>query len=222
MVYIFFILNSYLFFRCSVDPFLFENFDTKDGDFLTAKFRAFKFPDSTYVQFRGTVNACIDKCKGIPCSNGQIGYGRRKREIPSQSAELEFSMSTIIRVVGEPVSKGKVNKKNHLFPTSFNFFFNNFFKTVLNFFFFSEIANDLDSKLEQLKVTNQKLQRNSRGSVFRSIHDNESALIRRSSSSDSDEPIHIRAQVTNSASKLLTIQIAIVSLVFSFVRLTQQ
>lgn len=50
---------------CSVDPYLFENFNTVDGDFLTAKFRAFKFPESTYVQFRGTVNVCLDKCQGV-------------------------------------------------------------------------------------------------------------------------------------------------------------
>lgn len=102
---LFFLFATY---RCSVDPYLFENFNTADGDFLTAKFRAFKFPDSTYVQFRGTVNACVDKCKGIQCSNGQIGYGRRKREI-SQSAEpnkiYEISMTTFIRVVGEPKEK---------------------------------------------------------------------------------------------------------------------
>jgi len=48
-----------------VDPYLFENFNTVDGDFLTAKFRAFKFPESTYVQFRGTVNVCLDKCRGV-------------------------------------------------------------------------------------------------------------------------------------------------------------
>ena len=29
-------------FRCSVDPYLFENFVSVDGDFLKAKFRAFK------------------------------------------------------------------------------------------------------------------------------------------------------------------------------------
>lgn len=50
---------------CSVDPYLFENFVTDDGDFLKAKFRAFKFPDSSYVQFRGTVNVCLDRCKGV-------------------------------------------------------------------------------------------------------------------------------------------------------------
>lgn len=48
-----------------MDPYLFENFNTVDGDFLNAKFRAFKFPESTYVQFRGTVNVCLDKCKGV-------------------------------------------------------------------------------------------------------------------------------------------------------------
>lgn len=72
---------------------------------MTAKFRAFKFPDSTYVQFRGTVNVCVDKCKGVQCSNGQIGYGRRKREI-AQSADpnkvYEISMTTFIHVDGDP------------------------------------------------------------------------------------------------------------------------
>lgn len=102
---------SFVLHRCSVDPYLFENFNTQDGDFLTAKFRAFKFPDSTYVQFRGTVNACVDKCKGIQCSNGQIGFGkRRKREI-AQSADpnkiYEISMTTFIRVVGDPIGVDK-------------------------------------------------------------------------------------------------------------------
>lgn len=50
---------------CSVDPYLFDNFVTSDGDVLTAKFRAFKFPDSTYVQFKGTVTVCLDKCPGV-------------------------------------------------------------------------------------------------------------------------------------------------------------
>lgn len=59
--------ESFFFFfdSCSVDPYLFENFNTVDGDFLAAKFRAFKFPESTYVQFKGTVNVCLDKCKGV-------------------------------------------------------------------------------------------------------------------------------------------------------------
>lgn len=63
-----FVRNMHILFftnSCSVDPYLFENFNTVDGDFLTAKFRAFKFPESTYVQFKGTVNVCLDKCRGV-------------------------------------------------------------------------------------------------------------------------------------------------------------
>lgn len=84
---------------------MFDNFNTVDGDFLTAKFRAFKFPDSTYVQFRGTVNVCLDKCKGVQCSNGHIGYGRRKRSIESSNIDpnkiYEISMTTFIKVNNE-------------------------------------------------------------------------------------------------------------------------
>lgn len=88
---------------CSVDPYLFENFVTTDGDFLSAKFRAFKFPESTYVQFKGTVNVCVDKCKGVECSDGQIGYGRRRRrEIPTIPADpnkvFEVTITSFIKV----------------------------------------------------------------------------------------------------------------------------
>ena len=51
--------------RCSVDPYLFENFATSDGDYLRAKFRAFKFPESPFVLFRGTVNVCLDTCNPV-------------------------------------------------------------------------------------------------------------------------------------------------------------
>lgn len=89
-----------------MDPFLFENFNTIDGDHVSAKFRAFKFPDSTYVQFRVTVNVCLDRCKGIQCSNGQIGYGRRKRDTgAAMTADpnkvFEISATTLIRVDGD-------------------------------------------------------------------------------------------------------------------------
>ncbi|XP_029052167.1 uncharacterized protein LOC114880384 isoform X1 [Osmia bicornis bicornis] len=87
---------------CSVDPYLFENFNTVDGDFLTAKFRAFKFPESTYVQFRGTVNVCLDKCQGIECSNNQIGFGRKRRAINVSNTDknklFEVTMSALIKV----------------------------------------------------------------------------------------------------------------------------
>nr|XP_033335892.1 uncharacterized protein LOC117226053 isoform X1 [Megalopta genalis]XP_033335893.1 uncharacterized protein LOC117226053 isoform X2 [Megalopta genalis] len=87
---------------CCVDSYLFDNFNTVDGDFLTAKFRAFKFPESTYVQFRGTVNVCLDKCQGIECINGQVGFGRKRRAIEASSNDknkiFEVTMSTFIKV----------------------------------------------------------------------------------------------------------------------------
>ena len=45
-------LNNILSHRCSVDPYLFENFETSDGDFLKANIRAFKFPQSPFVLFK--------------------------------------------------------------------------------------------------------------------------------------------------------------------------
>lgn len=85
-----------------MDPYLFENFGTDTGDSLAAKFRAFKFPDSTYVQFRGTVNVCVDKCHGVQCSNGQVGYGRKRRAVAASGLDpnkvYEISMATFIKV----------------------------------------------------------------------------------------------------------------------------
>ena len=53
-------------FRCTVDPYLFQNFETSDeGNSLRAQFKAFKFPESNFVLFKGTVNVCLDKCGGV-------------------------------------------------------------------------------------------------------------------------------------------------------------
>ena len=107
-------MNNILSHRCSVDPYLFENFETSDGDFLKAKFRAFKFPQSPFVlfkvvdlryiltagasnfSFQGSVNVCLDSCLGVQCSNGQRGFGRRRREVsdaadPNKVASLSFT-----------------------------------------------------------------------------------------------------------------------------------
>lgn len=89
-----------------MDPYLFENFNTINGDTLSAKFKAFKFPDSSYVQFRATVNVCLDKCLGTQCSNGQIGYGRRRRDTTEVLAQglmdinkvYEISLAMFIKI----------------------------------------------------------------------------------------------------------------------------
>ncbi|XP_022691790.1 uncharacterized protein LOC111262076 isoform X1 [Varroa jacobsoni] len=89
---------------CSIDPYIFSNFETPDGgDTLSASFKAFKFPESNYVMFSGTVSICINRCKGIPCGNGQLGYGRRKREIPATlpkdpNALYSVELSTMLKV----------------------------------------------------------------------------------------------------------------------------
>ncbi|KFB43944.1 AGAP005350-PA-like protein [Anopheles sinensis] len=137
--------ETIIFNGCSVDPYLFENFNTVDGDLLAAKFRAFKFPDSIYVQFSGTVNVCVDRCKGVICSNGQTAFGRRRREISASPADpnkvYEVTMTTFIKV---------------------NYDENADQNTV----------SEIDQKIRQLKLTNQKLARNSRaGNVFESIHE---------------------------------------------------
>lgn len=141
--------ETIIFNGCSVDPYLFENFNTVDGDLLTAKFRAFKFPESTFVQFRGTVNVCVDRCKGVFCQ-GQIAYGRRRREISeSQSADpnkiYEVTMTTFIKVDYDATAD-------------------------------KSTVSEIDQKFRQLKLANQKLARNSRaGNVFESIHVSKSA-----------------------------------------------
>ncbi|XP_059477819.1 uncharacterized protein LOC132198080 [Neocloeon triangulifer] len=113
--------ETIIFNGCSVDPFLFENFYTTDGDVLRAKFRAFKFPDSTYVQFKGTVNVCLDKCRGVECSKNQIGYGRRRRAIlhpelpPDPNKVFEITMSSIFKIEskgGLVSNKGKLAALN--------------------------------------------------------------------------------------------------------------
>lgn len=113
--------------RCSVDPYLFDNFNTVDGDFLTAKFRAFKFPESTYVQFRGTVNVCLDRCKGVQCSNGQLGYGRRRRRAIDSSADpnkvYEISMTTFIKVTNDETANESKCIRRHDFILCLAFLF---------------------------------------------------------------------------------------------------
>ncbi|XP_066965961.1 uncharacterized protein qsm isoform X1 [Macrobrachium rosenbergii] len=94
--------ETIIFNGCSIDPVLFDNFVTEDGDLVSAKFRAFKFPETNYVLFRGTIDVCLDKCQGIACSNGQIGYGRRRRGVGGRQADpnkiFEITMMTFLKI----------------------------------------------------------------------------------------------------------------------------
>ncbi|XP_067138565.1 uncharacterized protein [Centruroides vittatus] len=118
---------------CSIDPYIFGNFETNDnGKTLSAKFRAFKFPESNYVLFVGTVNVCLQQCKGVPCGNDQFGYGRKKREIPAELPQdpnrvFEVEMTAFLKVEYDPnhfsLNKGSIFGKyddavsNHLTQT---------------------------------------------------------------------------------------------------------
>lgn len=91
-----------------MDPYLFQNFLTQDGDRLRATFKAFKFPESNFVLFKGTVNVCLDRCTGVECANGQIGFGRRRRDLsredqPDPNKIYEVSMATVVKVAEEHV-----------------------------------------------------------------------------------------------------------------------
>lgn len=113
---------------CSIDQYIFGNFETPDdGDTLSAKFRAFKFPETNYVLFVGTVNICLQRCKGVPCGNGKYGFGRKKRDVPSELPKdsnrlYEVEMTTILKVEYSAdhfrPKKDSIFGKYSLLPTS--------------------------------------------------------------------------------------------------------
>lgn len=79
----------------------------------------------------------------IQCSNGQTGYGRRKREVRTKGDSnkiFEINLTTFIKVDWD---ENSLNKNS---------------------------ASELEKKIEELKIANQKLARNSRAeNVFESI-----------------------------------------------------
>lgn len=84
---------------CSLDTYIFGNFEPDPEDqSLRAKFRAFKFPDSNFVRFVGTVNVCIKQCAKVNC-NGK----RRKRGVNqvgggADDRLVSLTVSTVLRI----------------------------------------------------------------------------------------------------------------------------
>lgn len=76
----------------------------------------------------------------VECSNGQTGYGRKRREISSTDSNkiYEINLTTFIRV-----NYDEGSDKNTI--------------------------DEIDDKIKQLKIANQKLARNSRENVFESV-----------------------------------------------------
>lgn len=101
---------------CSIDPYIFGNFETADGgDSVAAKFRAFKFPESNYVMFVGTVNVCLGECSGVPCGGETVAFGRRRRrrrrrsvpdEMPRDPKKVfEIEMTTYLQIGYSPAEE---------------------------------------------------------------------------------------------------------------------
>lgn len=83
---------------CSIDTHIFENFELIPEDkSLRARFKAFKFPESNFVRFVGTVNVCIKQCPSVNCAGK-----RRKRAVSANSASkddrLVMTVSTVLRI----------------------------------------------------------------------------------------------------------------------------
>ncbi|XP_076314675.1 uncharacterized protein LOC143227015 [Tachypleus tridentatus] len=89
---------------CSIDSYIFGNFySSDDGNMLSAKLRAFKFPLSYYVLFVGTVNICLKKCQKVICGQDQYDYVRKKRQIPDElppdpNKMFEVEMTAFMKV----------------------------------------------------------------------------------------------------------------------------
>lgn len=103
---------------CSIDPYIFGNFETPDGgDSVSAKFRAFKFPESNYVMFVGTVNVCLDQCIGVPCGGDIVAFGRRRRrsvpaELPKDPNKVfEIEMTTYLQIGYPPAATADARKR---------------------------------------------------------------------------------------------------------------
>lgn len=92
---------------CSIDTYIFGNFKhNPDDQSLRAKFKAFKFPESNFVRFVGTVNVCIKQCTEANCSGG-----RRKRALiaangSSKDEKLVMTVSTVLRIA-DPIAEHK-------------------------------------------------------------------------------------------------------------------
>ena len=63
-----------------MDPYLFENFNLTSTNSLKSKFRAFKFPNTLYVQFKINVEICLKRCPAPLCVASKLERLRQRRE----------------------------------------------------------------------------------------------------------------------------------------------
>ena len=55
--------------------------------------------DDDDVDDQGSVNVCLDSCLGVQCSNGQRGFGRRRRrEVSGDAADPNKVISLFLTI----------------------------------------------------------------------------------------------------------------------------
>lgn len=93
-----------------MDPYLFENFNLTSYNSLKSKFRAFKFPNTLYVQFKINVEICLKRCPAPLCNTSKLERLRQRREARTALAsnQYEISIGFIMKFVdGKRQPKGK-------------------------------------------------------------------------------------------------------------------
>lgn len=74
---------------CPIDSNVFPALtkDPVDNRSLIGEFSAFRFPNSQQVGFNAIVKFCLQKCEPTLCKSRQISYGRKRREINTNSTD---------------------------------------------------------------------------------------------------------------------------------------
>ncbi|XP_065369037.1 uncharacterized protein LOC135961465 [Calliphora vicina] len=101
--------ETILFKGCTVDPYLFENFNLTDTNSLKSKFRAFKFPNTAFVQFRANIKVCLNNCAAPQCIAGSTKQSRKRRAITNQENDV-FDINTSFTLKINLNSKGHEGK----------------------------------------------------------------------------------------------------------------
>lgn len=77
-------------FGCPTDPRLFPGLElSREGNGLSARFNAFKIPQSNYLLFEATVRPCRDRCRPARCAvdgREEPSFGRRRRALADSSS----------------------------------------------------------------------------------------------------------------------------------------
>ncbi|XP_065203536.1 neurogenic locus notch homolog protein 1-like [Planococcus citri] len=75
---------------CATDPSIFSEWEyNKDTHLLTAKFSAFKFPNSDDLTFQCKIRVCLGQCQPVNCG-GYNAFGRRRKRQISDGIDIDI------------------------------------------------------------------------------------------------------------------------------------